>query len=706
MLDRRGFLKFIGGAAAGTLATPVIWKTIDDISIWSQNWPWIPSLDYGNNQNTYVRTVSKLCPSATGVKVRLVGDRPVRVLGDEENPLSRGGITAVAASEVQLRYSPARIKQPLKRSPDGVLVPISWQEAESILAKEFMKAKGQDKVLWLSGDENGSINELFSAFINKLGSKRLFVVPGEAQPTAVAWQLLGGRGRVGYDFANSDHVLAIGANVLESWGPVVANRRAWGDARPTAEAARMQLTFAGPVQNNTATGADTWLPIFPDTELVLVMGLLHGLVQSGKALSLGGLADLVAPWTPEKVSSVTGLPVEKLNATLEGLVNAKAPLVIVGSALDQGTSPANIMAGLLLNIVLGRLNKDGGVRILPVAGPVAPGAESYTSIMSRDFMTHALAVAHGKEKASSMLVFYEANPVYGLPGGAENKAMQALFDNAGFSVSFTSFLDETAAKCDLVIPAAFGLERHDDVCTPFGVGENMYALVRPVAKPLYEARPVGDVVLSLAAKMGITLGFDSMWAFYKAKITSLGATVADWERLRQGYAITSRSTLTGAGLFRNIDWQFLLNNAANRAAASAALHHADKRLALAVTVKSSLGNAKTAIPPFCTKTITNEQLNKNMLVANVNAATAKEAKLYNNSFIELGNDAGTIKAVVRINENVMDKTVALTAGFGHTAFSVFNAGKGMNALELYSAVVEPGTACAIWTNLGVRIGKA
>ena len=51
MLDRRGFLKFIGGAAVGTLATPVVWKGLDDISIWSQNWPWIPSLQYGNHEN-------------------------------------------------------------------------------------------------------------------------------------------------------------------------------------------------------------------------------------------------------------------------------------------------------------------------------------------------------------------------------------------------------------------------------------------------------------------------------------------------------------------------------------------------------------------------------------------------------------------------------------------------------------------------------
>ena len=103
MLDRRGFLKFIGGAAVGTLATPVVWKGLDDISIWSQNWPWIPSLQYGNHENTYVRTVSKLCPAAGATKIRLVGGRPVRVLSDPESPLG-GGVSALAVTEVQTSY--------------------------------------------------------------------------------------------------------------------------------------------------------------------------------------------------------------------------------------------------------------------------------------------------------------------------------------------------------------------------------------------------------------------------------------------------------------------------------------------------------------------------------------------------------------------------------------------------------------------------
>ena len=41
-IDRRSFLSFVIGGAAGTALTPLPYKLTDDISIWTQNWPWTP----------------------------------------------------------------------------------------------------------------------------------------------------------------------------------------------------------------------------------------------------------------------------------------------------------------------------------------------------------------------------------------------------------------------------------------------------------------------------------------------------------------------------------------------------------------------------------------------------------------------------------------------------------------------------------------
>lgn len=693
MLDRRGFLKFIGGAAAGTLATPVLWQGLDDTAIWTQNWPWIPRLERGNNDNTYLRTVSKICPSGSGIRVRLVDGRPVRVLGDAEHPLSRGGISALAVSEVQLRHSPARLRRPLRRAPDGGYIPISWDEAEAILVRECRNAPGPNGMLWVSGDENGTMNELFSAFARSMGSDRYFLMPGEAQPTAVAWALMGGKGRLGYDFANSDHILAVGAEVLENWGPVVSNRRAWGDARPQDGELSKTLTFAGPVQGSTAAGADLWLPLRPGAELALLLGLAHLVVKSGRAVALPGmegLLPLLARWTPERLIAATGLSAERLDLELKALLSAKAPLVIAGSPLGQGASPSLILAATTLNLLLGNLNRDGGLRVLPTAAPLLPGAPGYAALMTRDLTSHVQAVATGKAQGARMLVFYEANPVYALPGGVD-----PLFKKAAFSVAFSCFLDETARRCDLIIPSALGLERHDDVAYPFGTGENIYSLAQPVAEPLFESRPAGEVILHIARLLGKELPCRDVPSLLRVRAESLGA---DWKSLCEGQPFVSRETEPVFAL--GVAWLPVLATASQ--AALSAAPGKDGVLAVAPVARLSLGTAQTAIPPFNIKLITPGELHQQTLVARMNAATAKRRGLYEGSPLRLANAAGEVRATTVIYEGVADETVALTSGFGHTDFDVFNAGKGMNIMRLFTATVEPGTGVAVWVCPGVN----
>ena len=99
----------------------------------------------------------------------------------------------------------------------------------------------------ISGDENGTMNELLAGFAAQTGSGRFFAMPSDAQATAQAWKLMGGRGRVGFDIPNSDYVFAVGANVLETWGSVVVNRHAWGQARPAGAEPAMRLAYAWPV---------------------------------------------------------------------------------------------------------------------------------------------------------------------------------------------------------------------------------------------------------------------------------------------------------------------------------------------------------------------------------------------------------------------------------------------------------------------------
>ncbi|MEG2004512.1 MAG: molybdopterin dinucleotide binding domain-containing protein, partial [Bilophila sp.] len=316
------------------------------------------------------------------------------------------------------------------------------------------------------------------------------------------------------------------------------------------------------------------------------------------------------------------------------------------------------------------------------------------SMMWHDLVAHAEGVATGQVAKSNMLMFYEANPVYALPG----KGIAALFKKAGFSVSFSSFLDETAMCCNLVLPAALGLERYDDVAYPFGYPAAIHALVQPVIEPLHEARPAGEVLLQTAAALGMDLGYEDVVSMLKAKAQAVGA---DWTELSNGTPAVNEQSLPVS--LDCVAFGGKLGEALQKTPAGLE----KGQLAVGFVNKLSLGTAETAIPPFNTKTITPDELNKNVLVARVNGATQKKLGLYDGNLVTLTSKAGTVTARLKVFEGVTNDTVALTLGFGHTAFETFNGGKGMNVMTLVSVVEEPGTAgLAMWNDARVNVTKA
>jgi anaerobic selenocysteine-containing dehydrogenase len=687
-VDRRGFLKFVAGVSAGVMVTPIPWKLLDDASIWTQNWPWIPSNVDG--ASTYVSTVSKLCPSCVGMKVRLVGDRPVRILPDDNHPLSKGGISPLAVAEAQMLYSPARVKRPLKRAADGAYVAISWEEADAMLAEKLGAAKGG--IACVSGDETGTINEVLSAIAVQAGSGNFYLMPTEAQPAAKAVAAMGGKGQLGYDIENSDYVLAIGANVLETWGTVIRNRAAYKAARPHGEEPAVQYVFAGPVQNSTAAGADQWVPIKAGTEGVFALGIAHLLIKAGAradAADFDAFRSLVEAYNPAKVAEITGTNPEQLKSVAGALMKARTPLVITGSDFGQGTGAATVMAGVAVNMLLGGMNRKGGLKLLPVAEPVVSSAMTRAEMMGKDFVSYMSRINAGKEKAPAAMVFYEANPAYALPQATK---MSEVLAKVPFKATFTTFLDETAMLCDLVLPVPMGLERLDDVATPYGSGQALYCLARPVAPMPANVKPAGDYIIALAGKLGCSLGVSSWEEVLQAKAQAMGA---DWDSLMDGNVFMSDSTVSAS-----------LSFGADALAKSVAPKAKEGDFAVAPVFKLGIGTAKTAIPPYNNKLIRRWELQGNELYVAMNGATARKLGVLMHDKIVISNKSGNLTARVNIFEGIMNDTIAVLMGLGHTAFDQFSKGKGENVMQLLTVGFEAGTGLSVWNMAGVTISKA
>lgn len=481
--------------------------------------------------------------------------------------------------------------------------------------------------------------------------------------------------------------------MLESWGTVARNRKSFSAKRPAGQDARMKFAYAGPVQNNTAAGADWWLPCRDGMEMELALGIAHLLIKTGHAVPSAGFDDfkaIVAEYTPEKVAELTGVDAARLTEVTRALAQAEKPLVLVGSSLGAGGGAGAVMAGIAVNMLLGRVGKEGGLVNLPFPSPVVAGASDYRAVRKRNLVAWSQSVASGEIKAPRVLLLYEANPLYALPF---NSGMEEVFAKSGFKIAMASFLSESCAKCDLVLPAAMGLERFDDCYTPYGSGEVSWCISHPLVKPFYNSRPMGEVLIALAKELDVEVGVKDMPELLYKKAYSLGA---DFRKMVETGAVFQKK----AGGAFSVP---VYNAEAIKVALT--LKKETTPLNLVPVVVLGMGTAQTGIPPFATKIIMEYQLAGHYSVAQMNAATADRLGVRKGSRVTVRRGEVKIPALVDIFEGVLPDAVALSAGLGHTAFDQFSRNKGSNIMTLTSITREPGTGLPVWSSAGVSVDK-
>ena len=130
------------------------------------------------------------------------------------------------------------------------------------------------------------------------------------------------------------------------------------------------------------------------------------------------------------------------------------------------------MAVLALNALVGNLNADGGIRMLPLPDYISWPDPEMDQIASEGitqprldgagteqfFHTRSLPnrffqqIESGQKKVPEMLLIADANPLFTL---RDTKAVKAALDQIPFIVSFSSFMDETAQQADLILPRPY-----------------------------------------------------------------------------------------------------------------------------------------------------------------------------------------------------------------------------------------------------------
>jgi hypothetical protein len=255
-------------------------------------------------------------------------------------------------------------------------------------------------------------------------------------------------------------------------------------------------------------------------------------------------------------------------------------------------------------------------------------------------------------------------------------------------------MDETSALCSLIIPSDMGLERLDDVETPYGSGKTTYCISSPAAKARTGVLNAGDVLLQIAQRLNKALDFIAYEDLLKSKTARYGK--AGFDDLTAGIPIQSEEKVAVCA--------FSLKPDILRQAEAAA--PGGGKLRLAPYVRMSLGTAVTGIPPYNNKTLRADELDGSLMSVMMNRATAAKHKVTDAGKVVLEAAGKTITAKVRIFEGVMNDTAGVCLGFGHDEFDEFSKNKGHNVMELMSALPEPGTGLDVWCRTGVDVKKA
>src|SRR5512141_251036 len=76
-------------------------------------------------EERWVLSTCTLCEAGCGIKVRVVEGRAVKIEGNPEHPVNRGGLCSRGQAALQLLYAPDRVRSPLRRV--GALGAGQWQ---------------------------------------------------------------------------------------------------------------------------------------------------------------------------------------------------------------------------------------------------------------------------------------------------------------------------------------------------------------------------------------------------------------------------------------------------------------------------------------------------------------------------------------------------------------------------------------------------
>lgn len=482
----------------------------------------------------WVATTCGYCSVGCGMFVGVKDGKAVSVRGNPDHPVNRGLLCPKGLSEHHTIEAETRAKYPLLKK-NGKLGRVAWDEALDTMVEKFrgVQQKYGPQALGILSTGQLVTEEFYT--LGKLaqlgfGTKNYDGNTTLCMASAVSGykRSFGSDGPPGAyeDLEKADVILLLGANIADNQ-PILCQR--------LEENKNKILIVADPRITKTAMMADIYLPLKPRSDIALVNGLIHLLIENDlvdrdyiaqHTTGFGALEDSIRKYTPEYVAKITGLSQEMLIKLAMLYGHAEAPFVGWTMGVNhstKGTETVNAINNLAL--VTGNVGRPGaspfsitgqcnamGTREAGFTSSL-PGYRKFEIAADRQDLAVLWGIAPERIPTSRGLAYPDiveaalakeiralwviaTNPVVSFPNLA---VLQQSLEALDFFVVQDGFHPTpTSELADLLLPASIWGEKEGTYTN----SERRVSKVNAAVAPPEQARSDFNIFLSVAEKLG------------------------------------------------------------------------------------------------------------------------------------------------------------------------------------------------------------
>jgi molybdopterin-containing oxidoreductase family iron-sulfur binding subunit len=581
------------------------------------------------------------CSAACGALACVCDGRPVKLEGNPEHPLSRGGLCAAAHAEIFNLYYAERCGQPLSKGKTA-----SWDEIDGQVAQQLAAIRQSGgKVRLLTPSFNSPTSKLAcELFRTRFVDTRHVIY----QPISTAAIIAAHEhthqfaGSPDYRFEKAKLAVSFAADFLGTWGSPVPQMRGYSQARdlrggrqdmPRHVQFEAQLSLTG-------SNADRRVQIAPAEGFDALLYLAK--LIAAKNNSEGAFA----AFEPKHLSANVRQAVEKAAEELQQ--HRGESLVVCGWNDVDAQSAVNF-----INHTLGNYG-----RTIELNAALTQGGDQQMVELVKEMNDGQVAA----------LIIVEANPVYSYH---DSEALLRGLDKVPLKIALNPKLDETASRADYVGPTPHFLEAWGDAAPSRGV----YSLTQPAIAPLFNTRAWQQSLLKWGGEPRNYYEF--LRAEWRERVFPLQTKYASfdefWDRSLHDGVFVAETAPEPAPAFIAAG----LNGAVERLSARST--EAAGKLSLALYQNVALGDGAHAANPWLQELP--DPLTKITWDNYVNVAPklAEQMKLAEGEVVRLKKGATAIELPVHIQPGQHEDCLSVALGYGRTKAGKVGSNVGANA---------------------------